>query len=115
MTSGAEPVTFGQVVAAERRKRGLSQKDLAAQVVKEDGTPISPQYLNDVERDRRNPPSEPLIEQIARVLGLAPEYLFFLAGQFPPQDRDGHYAEENVTAAFAAFRRALQRPRPAER
>lgn len=115
MTRVMEPMTFGEVVAAERRNRGLSQKDLATQVVKEDGTPISPQYLNDVERNRRNPPSEALIEQIADVLGLAPEYLFFLAGQFPPQDRDGRYPEENVTAAFAAFRRALHESVPPQR
>lgn len=61
-------MTFGQVVAAERKKRGMSQKGLAARVLKEDGIPITPQYLNDVERDRRNPPSERLIEQIAERL-----------------------------------------------
>lgn len=112
MTTGAQRVTFGQVIATERRARGLSQKDLAAQVRKEDGTPISPQYLNDVERDRRNPPSDPLIEQIATLLNLEPEYLFFLAGQFSPQDRDGHYPRERVTAAIEAFRRELHKPVP---
>ena len=115
MTSRNERITFGHVVATERKKRGLSQKDLAGRVVKDDGTPISPQYLNDVERDRRNPPSEPLIEQIATALDLEPDYLFFLAGQFPPQDRDGHYPRKNVTAAFAAFRRELTKPEPPRR
>ncbi len=105
-------MTFGQAVAAERKKRAMSQKDLAARVLKEDGTPITPQYLNDVERDRRNPPSEHLIEQIAAVLELEPEYLFFLAYQIPPQYRDGRYPRENVRDAFQAFRRELTKPAP---
>jgi transcriptional regulator with XRE-family HTH domain len=105
-------MTFGQTVAAERRRRGLSQKDLAALVVKEDGTPISPQYLNDIERDRRNPPSDFLIEKIAQVLELPVEHLFFLAGQFPPQDRDGRWPKEDVQRAFVAFRRELKGETP---
>lgn len=106
-----DEMTFGQVVAAERKKRGMSQKGLAARVLKEDGIPITPQYLNDVERDRRNPPSERLIEQIAAALDLEPEYLFYLAGQIPPQYRDGHHPRENVRDAFVAFRRELNKPR----
>lgn len=108
-------MTFGQIIAAERRQRGLSQKDVAAQVLKEDGTPISPQYLNDVERGRRNPPSEHLIMQLAAILDLEPEYLFFLASQIPPEYRDGHYPRENVRDAFAAFRRELTKPGPPRR
>jgi len=43
----------------------MSQKELAGKIKKEDGLPISAQYLNDIEHDRRNPPSEFLIAQIA--------------------------------------------------
>lgn len=111
-------MTFGQVVAAERKKRGMSQKDLAARVLKEDGTPITPQYLNDVERDRRNPPSESLIVQIAAALELEPDYLFLYASVIPPedrpQDRDQPYPRENVRAAFQAFRRELTKPTPSQ-
>lgn len=103
-------MSFGQTVAARRKELSLSQKDLAGRIRKEDDTPISPQYLNDIERDRRNPPSEPLIEQFAKALNLEPEWLFFLAGQIPPKDRDGHYPRENVRDAFAAFRRELTKP-----
>src|SRR5437867_850881 len=57
-------MTFGGAIREARRVLGVSQKDLAAQLKKEDGTPISPQYLNDIELDRRLPPPY-LIEQLA--------------------------------------------------
>ncbi|HYW46720.1 MAG TPA: helix-turn-helix transcriptional regulator [Bryobacteraceae bacterium] len=57
--------TFGTIIAEARRAVGMSQKELAGKIKKEDGLPISAQYLNDIEHDRRNPPSEFLIAQIA--------------------------------------------------
>ena len=47
-------------------KRSELQKQLAALIKKDDGRPISPQYLNDLEHDRRHPPSEVLLSQFAR-------------------------------------------------
>jgi hypothetical protein len=44
--------TTGAGVKA-RKKLGISQKNLADRIKKEDGQSISPQYLNDIERDRR--------------------------------------------------------------
>lgn len=105
-------MTFGQVVAAERKKLGLSQKDLAGRIRKEDGVPISPQYLNDIERDRRNAPSEYLIAQFAGELGVDPDYLYYLAGQIPQDLRDGSRPQEEVQAAFVAFRRTLGKQHP---
>ena len=75
--------------------------------MKEDGSPISPQYLNDIERDRRNPPSEYLIGEFAQALRLDAEVLHYAAGQMPPELRDG-YRPEDVKRAFAAFRKALE-------
>lgn len=89
---------------------GLSQKDLAARIKKEDGMPISPQYLNDLERDRRNPPSAFLLQQFAQELHVTDEYLFFVAGQYPDDLRETQrhlHEPERVQAAFRAFRRAL--------
>ena len=60
--------TFGTLISEARRTKGLSQKDLASKVKKEDGQAISAQYFNDIEHDRRNPPSEFLIAQIAERL-----------------------------------------------
>ncbi len=100
-------MTFGQIISANRKKHGLSQKDLAQLVVKEDGSPISPQYLNDIERDRRNAPPEYLIGRLAAVLQLDSDYLYYLAGQIPEDLRAGGHSQEKVQEAFVAFRRAL--------
>jgi transcriptional regulator with XRE-family HTH domain len=99
--------TFGQVISQARRRAGLSQRELAARIRKDDGDAISPQYLNDLERDRRNPPARPLLRQLAAALDLPEEYLDFLAGQLPEDLRDTSYAPERVAAAFQAFRRTL--------
>jgi transcriptional regulator with XRE-family HTH domain len=105
MDTGA---TFGQVLSAARRRAGLSQRELAARIRKEDGEPISPQYLNDLERDRRNPPASHFLNQLAAVLELPEEYLDFVAGQLPADLRQGRYAPDQVQAAFSAFRRTLR-------
>ena len=98
--------TFGSYIAGQRKAKGISQKDLAAKVVREeDGKPISPQYLNDIERDRRNPTSDHLINQFASALDLSPEYLFFLAGTLPRYAREAKIGPEEVTRIMSAFRR----------
>jgi transcriptional regulator with XRE-family HTH domain len=99
--------SFGRTLADARRQAGLSQRELAARILKDDGEPISPQYLNDLERDRRNPPSPTLLKQFAAALDLPTDYLDFLAGQLPDDLRSGNYAPEEVAAAFHAFRRSL--------
>lgn len=101
-------MTFGQVIADARKQAGLSQRDLAARVLKEDGTAISPQYLNDLERDRRNPPGPSFVRQFASVLDLDYDYLSFVAGEWPEDLRDGSHQPEQVKAAFHAFRRTLE-------
>jgi transcriptional regulator with XRE-family HTH domain len=47
--------------STRRKELGFTQKQVAQSVVKEDGTPITPQFLNDVERNRRRP--SPLVLQ----------------------------------------------------
>lgn len=100
-------MTVGQAIARARKELGLSQKELARRVRKEDGSAISPQYLNDIERDRRNPPAAYLLDQFAKELGLPHEYLHFLAGQLPEEITAGNYEPERVRSAFRAFRREL--------
>ncbi len=101
---------FGQIIADARKKLGLTQKELAARIKKEDGVSISAPYLNDIEHDRRNPPSEYLLRQFARELNLPFEYLLFTAGQYPEDIRkeDSSYKPKDVEAAFTAFRKALK-------
>ena len=102
--------TFGRIIAAARKAADVSQKHLAAKIVKEDGEPISPQYLNDIEHDRRNPPSEEIIEQFSKLLKLSKDYLIAAAGMLPEDVRNGLRGKdpEQVEKAFTAFRRALK-------
>ena len=88
----------------------MSQKELAGRLKKEDGQPISPQYLNDIEHDRRNPPSEFLIAQIAHVLSLDKDVLCLAAGTIPQDLKKMATADpEKVEEAFRAFRRAVKK------
>ena len=103
------PSTFGQIIAEARKGAGLSQKDLAAKLQKEDGETISPQYLNDIEHDRRNAPSEHLLDQLADLLALPAEYLYYWAGQWPENIREIEGPPEQVERAFQAFRKEMER------
>lgn len=103
--------TFGSTISEARKALGLSQKELAARLKKEDGSPISPQYLNDIERDRRNAPSEHLVGQLARELRLQKDVLLALSGSFPTDIVETVSAADPATVerAFRAFRRELHR------
>ena len=101
-------MSFGQVIAAARKQKGLSQKQFAALLTKEDGEPISPQYLNDLERDRRNPPAAFLLDQFASRLAIPRDYLYLIARELP-RDVDVEAQDPHtVERAFASFRRALK-------
>lgn len=108
----AEPVTFGEAVANARKALRLSQKELASRVLKEDGTPITPQYLNDIEHDRRSPTTDHMVGALAEALGQKPAYFFLLAGKVHPADvrRAAASKPEAVERAVLAFRRELRGP-----
>lgn len=106
-SEAAMSLSFGQIIAEARKKAQLSQKDLAKKIKKEDGEPISPQYLNDIERDRRNPPSEYILDQFARELNLSSDYLKVLAGKLPEDINVGEYKPEQIEKAIHAFRKTL--------
>jgi len=72
------PQQLGDVINQARRARRWSLRQLAAQVRKEDGTPISPQYLNDIELNRRIP-SLHVLSELARELELELDTLLMLA------------------------------------
>ena len=100
-----EPRTFGRYISKARRQKGLSQKQLAELIEREEGGAISPQYLNDIEHDRRNPSSDHLIQEFARVLNVSADYLYYLAGRVPADVREANLSAKKVEATFAAFRR----------
>jgi len=99
-------LTFGEAIKEARRVLAISQKDLAAAIIKEDGEPISPQYLNDIERDRRIPSSH-VIAQLGKKLKVDPDYLHVLAERFPADLRANRYEPTTVQAALKAFRKRL--------
>ncbi len=101
-------MSFGRVIAEARQKANLSLRDLAARIRKEDGTPVSPQYLNDLEHDRRNPPSDHILQQLADVLDIPRDFLYFQAGEMPPELRSAPADREDVLEAYKAFRKRLQ-------
>ncbi len=106
----SEPVTFGSYIAAARKKIQLSQKQLAEKILREeDERPISPQYLNDIERDRRSPTSDHLIQQFAKVLKIDADYLHYLSGKLPEDMRAKNLSEEAVREVFTAFRKLPKR------
>ena len=102
--------SFGRAIASARKIKELSQKDLATKIIKEDGEPITPQYLNDIEHDRRQPTSDHLINQFAKVLSIEATTLYGLIGMLPEVDRKlvRKSTPEDVEKAFVAFRQKLK-------
>jgi transcriptional regulator with XRE-family HTH domain len=102
--------SLGRLIASARKAQGLSQKELAELVVKEDGGSITPQYLNDIEHDRRSPSSDHIVRQFAKVLKIPADRLFAVAGVLPEDARDEvkKSTPEKVDRALVAFRRALK-------
>jgi transcriptional regulator with XRE-family HTH domain len=109
-------MTFGEIIARGRKRAGLTLKDVAARVRKDDGEPISLTYLNDIEHNRRPAPPLPILKQLADALDLSYDYLVYQAHDLPEDVYDAAYSPEAVEAAFRAFRRVLREyPRGAER
>ena len=100
-------MTFGEAITQARKDKELSQKQVAATTLKEDGQAISAQYLNDIEHDRRNPPSEFIVRQLAESLDLDLDYLLFLAGRLPSDMLELSRDSQDISSAMKAFRRNL--------
>jgi len=101
--------TFGTVLSEARKAKGISQKELATKVKKEDGQAISPQYLNDIEHDRRNPPSEFIIGQIAKQLDFDKDTLCLAAGTVSSDLMKMAASQpDKIEQAFKAFRKTVK-------
>lgn len=101
--------SFGEIVAAARKRRAWSLRQLAEKVLNEDGDPVTPQYLNDIEHGRRTP-AEHITKQLAKALGVSADRLFHQAGRLPPDIASGKVSAKKVEKAYQAFRRALKEP-----
>lgn len=103
------PQQLGDVINQARRARRWSLRQLAAQARKEDGTPISPQYLNDIELNRRTPAPH-VLHELAQLLELDADYLLMLAGGGEAVVRGYFEAHpEREEAVVKLFRTAKQR------
>ena len=100
-------LSFGRAISNARKGKGWSLKELASQIQREDGQTISPQYLNDIEHDRRRPSSDLMVQQFAAVLEIDRDWLYYLAGRFPEDVRREQYSEQEVRRRMVAFRRPL--------
>lgn len=95
-------ITFGKLILEARTRKGISLTDCAAHIYKSDGTSISVQYLSDLEKDRRNPPSELILKQFSKLLDIPIEVLLFYSETFP-SGLNKKVSQEQIIAAFRAF------------
>src|SRR5580700_2421756 len=100
--------TFGEMIAEGRKRTGLTQRQFALRIKMEDGRPISAPYLNDLEHNLRHPPRGHLIEQFAKELDLEVDLLYFTAKRMPRDIEPVDASEEQVLAAYRAFRKELK-------
>ena len=85
---------------------GLTQKVVAERFRRGDGRKVLPPFLNDVEHDRRYPPEDAVLEQLAKILNLSSDVLYFYAKRVPADlRRDAEDSE--VEAAYSAFRKVI--------
>ena len=103
--------SFGRAISSARKLKQLSQKELSALVRKEDGESITPQYLNDIEHDRRSPSGDHLVRQFAKVLEVDINVLFSTIGMLSEEDRRlvKRATPEKINEAFVAFRKELRK------
>jgi transcriptional regulator with XRE-family HTH domain len=102
--------SFGDLIKKRRRELALTQVKVAARIIQDDGKPLSMQYLNDIENGRRGAPPDYMLKQLAKVLRVELDLLYFRAGRIPPDLQKRLVSDARAVAAFAAFRAAL-RPR----
>lgn len=94
---------FGKLISKERKAKGLSQRELASRIG------VSGPYLNDIEHGRRNPPSEEIVTQMAKALGIPEDHLCALAGSMPADIQKAAETQdpEKFQKEFGVFRRAM--------
>ena len=70
--------SFGEFIAKKREEKKITLREMA-RLLK-----ITPPYLSDIEKDRRNPPEREKMDQIAEILFLSTDerrYMYDLAGK----------------------------------
>lgn len=93
-------MTLGKIIAAARETHGLTQVELARELE------VSPQFINDIEHDRRVP-NRNMIAALSEELDIYSDVLWFSIGKIPPYMTAGDYSEKAIVAALAAMRNVL--------
>jgi transcriptional regulator with XRE-family HTH domain len=100
--------TLGQFIARRRKDLGISQKEMAALLKNRDGGPLSSSYFNYLERDRGKPPDY-LLDQMADILKVGRDVLYFWAKRVPPDLEPSENVDPGrIAEAYQAFRRTLK-------
>jgi transcriptional regulator with XRE-family HTH domain len=84
------------------------REQVATGIKQEDGKPISVQYLNDIEHGRRGAPPDYVIAQLAKLLHLQLDVLYFRSGRLPPDIRKRSVSDQQAAAAYRALRQELR-------
>ena len=101
---GMEGWGFGREIARLRKKKGYSIREFAKKVLKENGEPMSPSYLCDIEQGRRKPPALEMIGRMAELLDGSLDKLMVLAKRTPPDIKE-------IVQGNKMLRRVLRRAR----
>lgn len=83
--------TFGEIIKDARKEKRITQRDLA-KMISVDFT-----YISKIETGALEPPSESVIDKIAKILELDPNELFILAKKVPTEFKNS-IIEEDTTA-----------------
>jgi hypothetical protein len=85
---------------------------MAALLKNRDGQPLSSSYFNYLERDRGKPPDH-LLEQMAEILKVGPDVLYFWAKRVPPDPEPDEYGHLLLHARlYEHFRGQIGNPAP---
>lgn len=100
-------MSIGKTIADKRKALGLTLKDLAGLVTKEDGSTVSIQYVSDIEHNHRTP-SPAVLESLAEALGMEVAFLQAVARQAPSSVTDYLAAHPDTAVAVEVlFTKAL--------
>ncbi|MDB5070189.1 MAG: hypothetical protein JWM87_1300 [Candidatus Eremiobacteraeota bacterium] len=101
--------SFGLQVAQGRKKRNLSQEEVADLFSSRFGI-LSAATLNELEQDRMDPrPLPGVIDGLATILDLSPSALHALAARFPDAVLEQESFSRSISSSMLAFRRTHSR------
>ena len=103
--------SFGELVAKRRKELGLTQTEVAQQIIGRHGGPISQERITDIEHNRYGVPRRPILEQLARALKLDLDVLYLWGRLIPEDIRAERVPEAAIQLAWRFFRAALEEGR----